>query len=161
LLKTTKVFLRNSDKDDLKTIIEMERGAAELGYVASWSVKEHIGAQQDPLCDHLIIELESKEIVGYLIAYTRPYDNYELMRIVVSKPGLSYGTSAIKSLMEEAFKKETNRFWLDVRIHNTGAISLYTKMGFVSEGLLRQAFKLNGQYYSVQIMSVLKEDYEL
>lgn len=161
MLETTRVILRNSNESDLESIIEMEKEAAELGYVASWSVENHIEAQLNPLCNHMVIESKSGLTVGYLIGFTRPYDNYELMRIVVSKSGFAYGRSAIKLLMDKAFKGQINRFWLDVRKHNEKAIDLYLKMGFVSEGILRQAFKHNGHYVSVEVMSVLKETYEL
>jgi RimJ/RimL family protein N-acetyltransferase len=82
------------------------------------------------------------------------------MRIVISKRGYGYGRDAIELLLNFAFNKlNTHRFWLDVRLHNEKAIGVYRKMGFIEEGILREAVKLNSGYVSIMIMSILRQDY--
>jgi RimJ/RimL family protein N-acetyltransferase len=161
LLKTKKVTLRKSNEKDLNYIINEEAGAADLAYVNAWSLDAHKKAQENPLTDHMIIESGEGETVGYLIGNQNPDDNYELMRIVVSKKGFAYGRAAIEALIDYAFTMSTHRFWLDVRMHNVKAIALYENMGFQTEGILREAVKLKDRYVSVKVMSILRAEYEL
>jgi RimJ/RimL family protein N-acetyltransferase len=44
-----------------------------------------------------------------------------------------------------------------VREDNPNAIALYKKVGFVSEGVQRNAFKVDGQYANLVMMALLFE----
>ena len=161
MLKTTRVFLRDSRIEDLDYILQIEKDASQTGFVNHWSREKHEEAQLNALTDHLIIETMDGTSVGYLIGNQNPDDNYELMRIVISKRGNSYGKEAIEALIKHAFKLTTHRFWLDVRSHNHKAVTLYESMGFVTEGILREAVKFQDSYVSVQVMSILRREYEV
>ncbi len=41
---------------------------------------------------------------------------------------------------------------------NQAAIAMYAKLGFVKEGLLRQAAYIDGAYLDVVLMGILRED---
>lgn len=157
----TRVFLRGSRIEDLDYILQIEKDASQTGFVNHWSREKHEEAQLNALTDHLIIETTDGTSVGYLIGNQNPDDNYELMRIVISKRGNSYGKEAIEALIKHAFKLTTHRFWLDVRSHNHKAITLYESMGFVTEGILRESVKFQDSYVSVQVMSILRHEYEV
>lgn len=150
------VTLRSTDTSDLDYVLKVEKAAYQLGYVAQWTREKHLSSLTNEKLDHMIIENDGP--VGYLIGQRNADDNYELMRIVVSKRGYGYGKEAIKRLLNFAFNKlNTHRFWLDVRLHNDKAIKIYREIGFVEEGILREAVKLDSGYVSVMIMSILRE----
>jgi len=56
-------------------------------------------------------------------------------------------------------ERKIKRFWLDVRTFNKRAEALYKKMGFIFEGTLRQASKLDDGYFDLHIFSMLDDDY--
>ena len=62
----------------------------------------------------------------------------------------------IKSLFEDY---EFNRLWLLVANYNTVARKLYTKLGFLQEGIYRQALLKDGKYYDYVLMSILRDEY--
>jgi RimJ/RimL family protein N-acetyltransferase len=72
-----------------------------------------------------------------------------------------YGTEAVALLLQHGFDTlNLNRIYLHVFANNHRAIRAYEKVGFVHEGIQRQAMYKNGQYIDVFMMSVLKSEYE-
>ena len=57
-----------------------------------------------------------------------------------------------------------HRFWLDVKLLNTRAQTLYRSEGFVEEGRLRESVRLTGDaadgYDSLVVMSLLDREYQ-
>lgn len=154
------VTLRNSNMNDLNYVLEAESQASRTAFVNKWTKDQHMKAQVSEYVDHMIIEADH-EPVGYLIM-NRYEDNYELMRIVITKSGHGYGRQAITRLIHLAFDCfNINRFWLDVRSHNHLAIKLYKSLGFVEECVLREAVKIDSGYVSVIVMSILRREHEL
>src|SRR3712207_9389609 len=52
-----------------------------------------------------------------------------------------------------------HRFWLDIKKRNTRAKGLYDSEGFVFEGELREAVKVQGGHDSLLVMSMLEGEY--
>jgi RimJ/RimL family protein N-acetyltransferase len=74
--------------------------------------------------------------------------------------GRGYGTEAVDLLLDFAFKDlNLQRIYLHVFSHNTAALRLYEKIGFIREGVLRKAAHINGEYVDVVVMAILREDY--
>jgi RimJ/RimL family protein N-acetyltransferase len=72
-----------------------------------------------------------------------------------------YGTSVMRLLLRHGFETlNLNRIFLRVYSHNPRAIHVYQKVGFVEEGILRQAHFHNGDYKDVHIMSVLRSEWQ-
>ncbi|MFQ5915469.1 MAG: GNAT family N-acetyltransferase [Nitrospinota bacterium] len=70
------------------------------------------------------------------------------------------GTMATQYMVDYAFTQlHLRRVWLQVFENNDIAISLYEKVGFVKEGLLRKAAYINGQNLNVIIMGILMEEW--
>ncbi|KGP71290.1 GNAT family N-acetyltransferase [Pontibacillus yanchengensis] len=70
------------------------------------------------------------------------------------------GTEASELAMVFAFGKlNLNRIELEVFSTNTRAIAAYEKLGFVQEGLKRQAYYLDFEYKDLIMMSLLRQDY--
>jgi len=69
--------------------------------------------------------------------------------------GQGIGTKLIRSALAAARAYGLHRIELTVREHNTGAIALYKKEGFVIEGVQRDAILVDGVYENVVCMAVL------
>ena len=71
-----------------------------------------------------------------------------------------YGTKVMALLLEHGFKTlNLNRIGLWVFETNPRAIRTYEKVGFVREGVKRQAFYKNGRYIDMILMSVLRSEW--
>jgi RimJ/RimL family protein N-acetyltransferase len=71
-----------------------------------------------------------------------------------------YGTSALISLLDEAFDKlELHRVWVDVPEYNEHALSMFQHLGFVLEGHLRSTHKKNDTWYDSSAMGLLAPEY--
>jgi len=51
------------------------------------------------------------------------------------------------------------RVTLDYFTGNTRAAALYRKLGFVDEGVARNACSKDGVYYDLNLMSILRDEY--
>lgn len=73
-----------------------------------------------------------------------------------------YGSEATRMMLDHAFASlNLNRVYLRVFETNQRAIHAYKKIGFVTEGQLREADYREGKYLDVLIMSVLKKEWEV
>ena len=76
--------------------------------------------------------------------------------------GKGYGTEGTKLAVDYAFTTlHLNRLQLEVYTHNPRAQRSYEKVGFVKEGVRRQAVKWRDGYFDEVIMAVLREDWLL
>lgn len=155
------VHFRSSTLEDLPFVIKEEKQAAAKGFVANWSLEEHQAGIERETTKHMIVEYNNKP-VGYVIMNQDEHDNLEIMRLVISEKHKGYGRQSLNMIKKIAFEElHCNRLWLDVRAHNRYAINVYQSMGFVEEGILRQAVKLTDGYVSVIIFSVLRSEYDV
>ena len=75
--------------------------------------------------------------------------------------GKGYSKEAtIKTLKFAFFQLGLKRLYLNVLEKNNVAISLYEKIGFKKEGLLRSAIFKNNQFENEILMAILKEEFE-
>jgi RimJ/RimL family protein N-acetyltransferase len=72
--------------------------------------------------------------------------------------GRGFGTEAVRLLVQFGFRElELHRIYLHVFATNTTAQRTYEKVGFVREGLLRDAAFVDGKYVDTVIMSILND----
>ena len=72
-----------------------------------------------------------------------------------------YGTEAMTLLLKHGFETlNLNRIMLRVYDFNARAQRCYEKAGFVTEGQLRDALYVEGDYRDVLIMSVLRKEWD-
>ncbi len=75
--------------------------------------------------------------------------------------GRGFGTEATRMMVDYAFETlNLNRIQLHVFAGNRPAIAIYQKVGFVQEGLLRQAMFHNNEYCDFWVMGILKSDWQ-
>lgn len=84
---------------------------------------------------------------------------------VVIKPEYrrkGFAAQLVAALLEYAFvKRKVHRIESLVFTHNYPACKLCKKIGFRSEGLLRDVIKVGNDYWSAYTMSILEEEYQL
>ncbi|MBY0535094.1 MAG: GNAT family N-acetyltransferase [Chitinophagaceae bacterium] len=70
------------------------------------------------------------------------------------------GKFATKEALRHGFHDlNLNRIWLTVLDTNSRAIHLYQSLGFVTEGIQREALYKNGAYCNLMFMSILAKEY--
>lgn len=73
--------------------------------------------------------------------------------------GRGFGAEATRLLLDYAFDTlNLNRIWLQVYEYNERALSSYRKLGFTTEGTLRQHTFRDGRYWDVHVMGMLRDD---
>ena len=74
--------------------------------------------------------------------------------------GKGYGTEATRLTMRFGFDElNLNRIQLEVYDFNPRARRAYEKAGFCHEGIRRQALFREGQYWDIEIMAILRDDW--
>jgi RimJ/RimL family protein N-acetyltransferase len=74
--------------------------------------------------------------------------------------GKGYGTDAVNAIADFAFGQlRLERLWLDTNAHNARAQAVYTKCGFVREGVFRRAFYQDGRWSDEVRMAMIREEW--
>ncbi|MBW4687892.1 MAG: GNAT family N-acetyltransferase [Komarekiella atlantica HA4396-MV6] len=116
----------------------------------------------NPDIAHLIVNNATR--IGYIIlaGLLDPNQSIEFRRIVITEKGKGYGIATVEMVKQLAFETyNAHRLWLDVKVQNKLAQSVYKKAGFVVEGTLRECLKFEGGYDSLIIMSMLRQEYKI
>ena len=109
---------------------------------------------------------DTGEAIGrvYISNINNHYDSLDITRIYIAEPserGKGYGEEALNLVLKWAFEQiNVERVTLDHFSDNKIAASLYEKVGFVREGIMRHGGKKDGKYVDLYLMSMLKEEYQ-
>ena len=105
---------------------------------------------------YYVIE-DTNGVVGYAGAWI-VYDEGQITNIAIrpSARRQGFGAKLTSALIEECFKRGMHEIFLEVRISNLSALSLYRQLGFTVKGMRKN-------YYSepkedAYIMSLIKEE---
>ena len=105
---------------------------------------------------YYVIE-DANGVVGYAGAWL-VYDEGQITNIAIrpSARRQGFGAKLTRALIEECFKRGMHEIFLEVRISNLSALSLYRQLGFTVKGMRKN-------YYSepkedAYIMSLIKEE---
>jgi diamine N-acetyltransferase len=143
---TTRVRLRPTMQSDLPYVLSLEQDPQNLPFITPWDRTQHEAAIRFPDMRHFIIEGgQALEAVGFLILVgcRSQHQSIELKRMVVQPKGQGYGRSALRVAKRLAFDDlAAHRFWLDVKHRNQAAQALYASEGWVVEGTLRDAVRV-------------------
>lgn len=100
---------------------------------------------------------DANGVVGYAGAWL-VYDEGQITNIAIrpSARRQGFGAKLTSALIEECFKQGMHEIFLEVRISNLSALSLYRQLGFTVKGMRKN-------YYSepkedAYIMSLIKEE---
>jgi len=71
------------------------------------------------------------------------------------------GAEVVSLMQGYAFKDlNLNKLYLNVGMDNKEAISLYKKLNFVQEGILREHYYMESRYVDTMTMGILKRDFD-
>ncbi len=149
--------LRPTAEADVDFVLALEAGPEAAPFIEGWPAGRHRAALRDPDIAHLVL-VDDGEPVGFVIlaGLRDPNRCVELRRIVVARPGQGLGRTALALVLDHAFGAlEAHRVWLDVKPDNARARHLYAALGFVEEGVLRDALRTADGYESLILMAKL------
>ncbi len=159
----TDVLLRRATPDDLDFIMAAERQPAFERQVGRWSAERHLAAMasQDFAC--LIGARQGGEPAGFAILrdLRNPSDAFGLQRVVSASAGQGFGRPFLSAVIDWVFAETScHRLVLEVFTDNSRARHVYRSLGFVEEGLLRQAVKrADGARSDQVLMSLLRPEW--
>jgi diamine N-acetyltransferase len=155
--------LRPTMLSDLDFVLSLERDSANLPFITPWERPQHEGAVRFPDFRHFIVEAGAgTQAIGFVILQgcRSQHRSVELKRIVLQSKGRGLGRACVQLLKRMAFRDlHAHRFWLDFKAHNDRARALYESEGFVVEGTLREAVRVEAGYDSLVVMSILASEY--
>lgn len=159
-----RVRLRPTMSSDLEFVLSLEQDPANLPFITPWERTQHEAAIRFPDFRHFIVEggAQGTEAVGFviLIGCKSRHQSLELKRMVVRSKGEGLGRAALREAKKIAFGDlRAHRLWLDVKQHNTRAKALYDGEGFIVEGILREAVRVEGGFESLVVMSMLQPEF--
>ncbi len=129
-------------------------------------VANQIKADSDDRASFIIEANVDKRAVGEVVINEIDRDNHSgNIRIALFDEtdfGKGYGTQAVRLMVGFGFRElKLHRISLGVYAFNPRAIHVYEKIGFVKEGVLRDALYWNGEYIDEITMSILEHEYKV
>ncbi|WP_427127843.1 GNAT family N-acetyltransferase (plasmid) [Priestia megaterium] len=115
--------------------------------------------------DDLILGIETNEqvLVGWVFLKDIDYAHGRAsIGILLSSAarGQGYGQIAMEQMIDLGFKQlRLNKIYLTTRGLNEQAIALYKKIGFVTEGILRNHAYVEGKYVDTYFMGILASEW--
>ena len=77
------------------------------------------------------------------------------------RQGRGIGTDATRVVVQYGFDMlNLNRIYLLVPAYNARAKSVYRKIGFVREGVMRRHVFMNGRYHDVEVMGLMAREFK-
>ena len=147
------MIVRRATIEDAKEIFAIEMEC----FSVSWSldsIETELLNEDKKL--YYVVE-DANGVVGYAGAWL-VYDEGQITNIAIrpSARRQGFGAKLTSALIEECFKRGMHEIFLEVRISNLSALSLYRKLGFTVKGMRKN-------YYSepkedAYIMSLIKEE---
>jgi ribosomal-protein-alanine N-acetyltransferase len=132
----SKLKIRKMRVEDLEKVLEIERKS----FSNPWSRNAFLYEIESDVSYPWVVELDN-EIVGYSIHWLI-FDEAHLSNIAVDpayrRRGI--GKFILEKVVESAKKKGAKFLTLEVRISNSKAISLYTKMNFRVVGIRKNYY---------------------
>jgi RimJ/RimL family protein N-acetyltransferase len=116
-------------------------------------------AKRNPMC----VAVVDDKVVGWcdVVRVERPVHAHVGvlgMGLLPAHRGKGYGTELINAVVEDAHRVGISRIELTVHADNDRAIALYEKVGFVREGVRRDAVCIDGRFIDSILMAKLHHD---
>ncbi|TVY07864.1 GNAT family N-acetyltransferase [Paenibacillus cremeus] len=111
----------------------------------------------------LAIVGEGKPLVGWIFLKDIEHEHGRAGIGILLAPesrGSGYGRLAMEQMIDLGFRQlRLHKIYLTTRSINERAIQLYTRLGFVTEGRLRQHAYVDGAYSDTLFMGLLSEEW--
>jgi len=172
-IHTTRVLLRNIEPDDLPRIYEYRNDWETVSHLGGFSLgmskadaAAWIERQRNNSADQLwaIADRETNVCFGHVGLYKIDHrlGNAEFAICIgrSERWGQGIGAEVLQAVLRFAFLEMNLRLiYLEVLQTNERAIRLYEKTGFQREGLLRDRQYRAGEFVSVVVMSLRREEW--
>lgn len=158
---TVDLVLRPAEARDIETIIGIESRGPVSKFVRPWRHERHATALENRNFAYLIAEAAGEPVGFVIFQDVLSTDRaINLMRVAVGEPGQGIGKPLMRLAMRHAFiDLGAHRLWLDVFAENNRARHLYRGLGFIEEGIMRDAAQKPDGFHSLVIMSMLEDEY--
>ena len=168
-LMTDRLKLRPLEREDLRFVHELDNNETVMHY---WFEEPYEAFVE--LCDlydkHIHDQSERRFVVerdGVRVGLVELVEINHIHRraefqIIISPEhqGRGYATQATRLAMGYAFTVlNLYKLFLVVDVENTRAVSVYKKLGFTEEGILRHEFFVDGVYRDAYRMAAFQPDY--
>ncbi|MFX0198827.1 MAG: GNAT family N-acetyltransferase [Candidatus Hodarchaeota archaeon] len=125
--------------------------------------RRHIAAVREAGNQTILVAEESDELIGFITALGRPYKRkrhaaHIVVGILQKHAHQGTGTKLFTAMEKWALKHEIHRLELSVMVHNKAAIGLYRKMGFKTEGRMKDSLVVDGRYVDEYLMAKTLDD---
>ncbi|MCF8241947.1 MAG: GNAT family N-acetyltransferase [Melioribacteraceae bacterium] len=157
-LKSGDLILRQTNPGD-EELINLIDDASELFPMSE------VRLYPSPMPKEMIFRIEKDDqLLGEIsLKNIKWYNRKAEIGIILKKEfyGKGFGTNALKSIMDYAFNK-MNFYRLEAEVleFNVGSIKLLEKLGFVKEGVLREAKYSDGKYWDIFRYGLLSREYK-
>jgi [ribosomal protein S18]-alanine N-acetyltransferase len=134
------IMIRRLGYSDLPHVIAIERRA----FPTPWSLAMFVLELSKPSGVCLAASI-GKDLVGYLVC-ARYADVWHLMNVAVdpSRRRRGVGSALLTDMLERAGNGQ-DRYTLEVRTSNAGAIEMYERFGFTAAGTRRRYYQDTGE----------------
>ena len=156
------MLLRPAVPADLPQIVALERLPESRQYVGQWDEDHHARALAGHDARYFVHEDEYGQIQAYilLLGFEEGPLSIEFKRFVVAQTGRGLGRRLLAEILRLVFEEiGVHRFYLDVVEDNVRARHLYKTLGFIEEGVMREATQRGGEWLSLVLMSLLDHEY--
>jgi len=156
-------LLRPATTGDIPRIAALERIPAFRNFIGQWSEGRHLATLASAEARYYVSDSISGDLQAFALlrGLEEASRSIELKRIVVATPGQGLGRRIVRALMSIVFDDlHAHRLYLDVYEDNARARHLYESLGFVYEGVMREAGERGGDFISLHLMSMLAREYQ-
>lgn len=157
------ISIRRAGQADIEFIMVTEKLPGYAERVGAHSAEVHLHKMSLPHYRYLIGEGDDG---AFGFAVIKQDDDGKgianLNRVAVRQTGRGIGTRFILALSDLIFSDPAmERLWLDVLPDNDIARRVYSKIGFIEEGVMRSALRFpDGRRADLLLMSLLRHEWE-
>ena len=167
-------YFNHSDFQQLMSWVDshafsLQWSGSSLNYpLDEQQLTRYVNNANQPHSENLIykaVDKETNKVVGHISLgkINRKNKTARICRILVGDEksrGKGIGTAMIQEILHIAFKElGLHKVSLAVYDFNHSALACYKKVGFVTEGFIRECTKFNDAYWSYWEMSMLENEW--
>ncbi len=154
--------LRRATPADIPFLMQAERGPGYDRLVGQSGAESHAAFIADPANAVLVASREG--VAGGFVILSGLADRHNgvcLKRVVSATTDGGFGTAMVRAALDWIFAQTpAPRAWLDTLRHNARAAHVYRKIGFVEEGVFREAYEMpDGTRADRIVFSMLRREW--
>jgi ribosomal-protein-alanine N-acetyltransferase len=131
------VIVRAAKPVDTLSIVQIERSVSQH----PWSLSQILSICRSEQEHVWVLESGTREVVGFAVSQLAAGDAGLLnIAVLPDYQGRQYGSALLQAVLGAARKAGAARCLLEVRCSNGGAIALYRKYGFDSDGVRKNYY---------------------